>query len=328
METNYKITENISDSINIFLDHYNLKPIFLVDENTKFHCFPLLNSTEICIEIKSGEKNKSLDTVEFILNELLKVNANKSHCLICLGGGVICDIGGFVATIYKRGLKFAFVPTTLLAMVDASIGGKNGVNFNHLKNIIGTFNLPEIVFIYKDFLKTLPLKEVLNGKAEMLKIAIINNQVLFHQLESFDFFDAIENCIAEKNKIVSEDYSDRGKRQILNFGHTIGHAIEAYFLDIKNTEISHGKAITKGMLVETELAFKLGYLSENIYYSITASINKHLVSESIEIIMNEILPYLKNDKKNNNDKIVFSLPNELGSCLTGVELTESEILSF
>ena len=291
------------------------KVAILVDENTKRDCLnklPKIDSALI-IEIKSGEKYKNISTCNLIWEQLTINNFDRNALLINLGGGVIGDIGGFCAATYKRGLEFIHIPTTLLAMVDASVGGKLGIDFKGFKNQIGIFNNPNAVLIYPKFLETLAENELKSGFAEVVKHALILDNSLWLKLKNtpftdLDWEDIIDTSVQIKNKIVLADPFEKGERKKLNFGHTFGHAIESYYLE-KGTPISHGEAVFMGMILET----KISDLSET---------DKNEIKNYV--LSNFALPYtpkksslhkfLKNDKKNQNGKINFTLLNGIGNC--------------
>ena len=291
------------------------KVAILVDENTKRDCLFKLPQIEnaLIIEIKSGEEYKNISTCNFIWEQLTINNFDRNALLINLGGGVIGDIGGFCAATYKRGLEFIHIPTTLLAMVDASVGGKLGIDFKGFKNQIGLFNNPKAVLISSEFLETLAESELKSGFAEVVKHALISDNSLWLKLKNtpftdLDWEDIIDTSVQIKNKIVLADPFEKGERKKLNFGHTFGHAIESYYLE-KRTPISHGEAVFMGMILET----KISDLSET---------DKNEIKNYV--LSNFALPYtpkksslhkfLINDKKNQNGKINFTLLNGIGNC--------------
>lgn len=287
----------------------------LVDENTKRDCLSKLPQIEnaLIIEIKSGEEYKNISTCNFIWEQLTINNFDRNALLINLGGGVIGDMGGFCAATYKRGLEFIHIPTTLLAMVDASVGGKLGIDFKGFKNQIGLFNNPKAVLISSEFLETLAESELKSGFAEVVKHALISDNSLWLKLKNtpftdLDWEDIIDTSVQIKNKIVLADPFEKGERKKLNFGHTFGHAIESYYLE-KRTPISHGEAVFMGMILET----KISDLSET---------DKNEIKNYV--LSNFALPYtpkksslhkfLINDKKNQHGKINFTLLNGIGNC--------------
>ena len=287
----------------------------LVDENTKRDCLSKLPQIEnaLIIEIKSGEEYKNISTCSFIWEQLTINNFDRNSLLINLGGGVIGDMGGFCAATYKRGLEFIQIPTTLLAVADASVGGKLGIDFKGLKNQIGLFHNPKAVLISTEFLETLAESELKSGFAEVVKHALISDNSLWLKLKNtpftdLDWEDIIDTSVQIKNKIVLADPFEKGERKKLNFGHTFGHAIESYYLE-KRTPISHGEAVFMGMILET----KISDLSET---------DKNEIKNYV--LSNFALPYtpkksslhkfLINDKKNQNGKINFTLLNGIGNC--------------
>jgi len=291
------------------------KVAILVDENTKRDCLHKLPKIEnaLIIEIKSGEEFKDISTCNFIWEQLTINNFDRNSLLINLGGGVIGDMGGFCAATYKRGLEFIHIPTTLLAMVDASVGGKLGIDFKGFKNQIGLFNNPKSVLISPEFLETLAEKELKSGFAEVVKHALISDNSLWVKLKNIpftdlDWEDIIDTSVQIKNKIVLADPFEKGERKKLNFGHTFGHAIESYYLE-KGTPISHGEAVFMGMILETEIS-DLSETEKN-------EIKNYILS-------NFALPYtpkksnlhkfLINDKKNQDGKINFTLLSGIGNC--------------
>ena len=239
--------------------------VVLLDTNTQAHCWPLLNpffGKAKCIVVPHGEGNKSIDNAQYIWAQLLKLGINKHALLVNCGGGMITDLGGFAAALYKRGIGFVNIPTTVLAMVDAAIGGKTGVNFGSIKNSVGTYYLPKFTYVNPVFLKTIAQREALNGMAEMIKHGAIYNAQLFATLatcHNYMALDILQAAMQVKLDIVAHDYNEKGMRKLLNYGHTIGHAIEIY--SIENEAIMHGEAVALGMLIENEMAQEMGLLS-------------------------------------------------------------------
>ena len=307
------------------------KLFVLVDENTKKNCLSfflkqLENSFKInVLEIKSGEVNKNIETCEYLWNELSNQGADRKSALINLGGGVICDLGGFVASTFKRGISFYNVPTTLLSMVDASVGGKTGIDFGLLKNQIGVFNEPKMVLIFSKWLKTLDKRQILSGFAEMLKHGLILDKIYWDKLSSLKTVDInniekmIYNSVVLKNSIVLKDLKEKNIRKVLNFGHTLGHAVESSYL--KSTkELLHGEAIAIGMILESFLSYKVLRLSYDDLKNITKTIIyffKKIKIDNSQII--EIINLLKHDKKTLEGKINFVL-------LNGISNTEIDVL--
>jgi len=274
------------------------------------------------ISIEAKEQNKDIESVVFGWNFLLEQKFDRNSLLICWGGGTICDIGGLIAATFKRGIQLVNIPTTLLSMIDAAHGGKNGINLQHQKNIVGTFYLPEKVIVDIAFLKTLPKKELLNGFAELVKYALVGNKELWNNLKQLTKIDYkiinkqwIDDAIGFKMKIVEEDLHDKGARQILNFGHTVGHAIERLFAEKKRT-ISHGYAVAMGICYETFLSHKKGVLSLNDYEEIQQFILRFFKPLNFtESDITTITNYCFDDKKNKNGILRFIFLEKIGKTL-------------
>ena len=297
----------------------------LVDENTKKYCLPELKQNipnlnqSIIIEVKSGELVKNLETCKTIWTQLINHSANRNSLLLNLGGGVISDIGGFCASTFKRGINYINIPTTLLAQIDASFGGKTGIDFGVIKNQIGTFSNPAGVFVFPEFLKTLSKEHLKAGYAELLKHALIADEKHWFELKEkpFDQISEWESLIAHsigiKTKIITEDPLEKGNRKSLNFGHTIGHAIESFSLENDETPLLHGEAVAVGLICESYIAqqifgFSIKYLSE-----ITSYINSNFRHYEIDSsVYEKLISLMLHDKKNENDEINFTLISEPG----------------
>ncbi|MEE2700146.1 MAG: 3-dehydroquinate synthase [Bacteroidota bacterium] len=317
------IGEDALSKLNIL---YYSKIAILVDENTRRDCLNLIPEIDnsILIEIKSGEGNKNISTCNFIWNELTKHHFDRNSLLINLGGGVIGDMGGFCASTYKRGIDFIQIPTTLLAMADAAVGGKLGIDFKGLKNQIGVFNNPKSVLIDPVFLNTLPEKELKFGFAEVVKHALISDKDLWKTITSTSFEklnweEIIVKSVNIKNSIVLSDPLEKGERRKLNFGHTFGHAIESYYLK-KGEGILHGEAIFMGIILETELSPISKIEKDEIKNYILSNFSLPFTPKKAEL-----LPNLMNDKKNKEKKISFSLLNNIGDCSVDHLLSENEL---
>jgi 3-dehydroquinate synthase len=328
------ITNNSKDSLAGFLNQNNYSQVFvLVDESTKALCVPqlgnLLNNT-IEIEIKSGEVYKTLATCEVIWQAFTYLNTDRNGLLINLGGGVIGDMGGFCASTYKRGIDFINIPTTLLSQVDASIGGKLGIDFSGFKNQIGLFNLPKKVIIDPIYLKTLPQNQIRSGFAEMLKHGFIKDATHLNQLSSLDitacdWLPYIKKSIEVKNEIAASDPYEKDERKLLNFGHTIGHAVESYFIN-NNIPILHGEAVAIGIITETYLSLKLGSLKKDALEKSTQLIDSFFERINIpEKGIQEILDNLVQDKKNLNHTIQAVLLNHIGKAQHSIEISTEDV---
>ena len=285
----------------------------------------LLPEKEIVkIVIPSGEHSKSIENVMFIWNRLLESKAGRDTVLINLGGGTITDIGGFAAGCYKRGIDFVNVPTTLLAMIDASIGGKNGINFNNYKNQIGLFSEPQCIIINPCFLKTLNNRDILSGLAEMMKYAFIAD-ASFMDLTTDNYLDFIEKAAMTKEEIVGIDMKESGLRKILNFGHTIGHALESYYLEKEDT-LTHGEAVALGIYSALYLSKKYCGLDEQwlIFYEMWYKGNLGCLNLD-EFNVDSIFDFISHDKKNKKGKPRFVLISAPEKPMIDVEVNEVDI---
>ena len=292
----------------------------LTDENVNIHCLPVLLSKSeelknaFIIEIPPGEEEKNITISAKVISVLLENNADRKSLLINFGGGVIGDLGGFTASVYKRGICFINIPTTLLSMVDASVGGKNGINFLERKNIIGTFTNPEAVFIFPDFIKTLLPRETRSGYAEILKHILLSDEGRWKSIQNNvpAFLDEknrtelISHSVKFKAGITKDDFKEESKRMILNFGHTIGHAIESFSYQV-NEPLIHGEAIAAGMISELYLSKKLAGFPETEMLPVIRFIRSVFPDIHLNCNPEDLIPFLYADKKNSRDKIAFSL---------------------
>ena len=313
------------------------KVFVFADTNTAEHCLPvfrsLLNDLEDfdIIETDPGEENKNIDFCIGIWKTLLDFGADRKCLIINLGGGVITDMGGFVASTYKRGVDFINIPTTLLAQVDASVGGKTGIDIDNVKNMVGTFSLPQAVFIENIFLNTLDKRQMLSGFAEMIKHGLIADKSYYERLKLSDYQNVAPNeiyrSIQIKNEVVTEDPLEKGLRKILNFGHTIGHAIESYALSNSKKPLTHGEAIAIGMVCEAYLSAKNCSLEadelEDISNYILSVYPKYNIKEKS---FNTLLKLMQSDKKNEDGNIMFSLLDKIGHCTFNCHVTKEDIL--
>jgi 3-dehydroquinate synthase len=320
-------TRDISGTFSSYLDKDTRQAIIIADNTTKTACLPLLRHSFPVISFPPGELSKNLNNLQMVLDGLLVHKADKNTLIINLGGGVVTDMGGFAASIFKRGLDYINIPTTLLGMVDAAIGGKTGVDFHSYKNYLGTFYAPEAVLISEQFLDTLPKIELDNGWAEIVKTAVIADPELVQMIKSGKNFlgDIIASVSATKQRICDEDPFDGNVRQLLNFGHTIGHAYETCRID-NNDPVMHGMAVARGMLYETGLAARLGMLSVDDGEFISNLIREQTKSPDLtEAEFNSLLPFLQGDKKNSGTGITFSLPTGIGTGAYGVKVDMADL---
>ncbi|CAM3848279.1 MULTISPECIES: 3-dehydroquinate synthase [Flavobacterium] len=295
----------------------NYSKIFIIaDENTSSHCLPrflslLATDVEIeIIELEAGEENKNIETCLQVWHSLTELGGDRKSIILNLGGGVITDIGGFIACTFKRGIDFINIPTTLLSMVDASIGGKNGVDLGNLKNQIGIIREPKAVIIDTQYLETLEGNQMRSGFAEMLKHGLIYDRTYWNKLKDTtalnteDLDDLIYESVLIKNKIVSEDISENGIRKALNYGHTLGHAIESYYLESsEKTSLLHGEAIAIGMILEAFISKEKGLISNEEYQEI-----KYVISDIYDFV-----EFNETDIKNCIDLLIYDKKNEFGT---------------
>ena len=335
---NYPIYfNNIATELNKFIKEGKYSHFYiLTDEHTSEHCLPLLREAleqkdnYDLLEISAGEESKSIDFCIGIWKMLIDFDADRNSLLINLGGGVITDLGGFAASTYKRGIDFVHIPTTLLSQVDASVGGKTGIDIDNLKNIIGTFTQPKAVFIEHQFLNTLPARQVKSGLAEMLKHGLIADAAYWNKLKQSDIehpsAELVFDSIAIKNKVVIADPTERGLRKILNFGHTIGHAIESYSLDNDSDPLTHGEAIAAGMICEAYLSHQKAGLSlegmQEVINTLLGIYGKYDLKEST---FKQLTDIMRKDKKNVGGKINCSLLAQIGECRIDNVCTDEEL---
>jgi 3-dehydroquinate synthase len=324
----------IEANLTQFLTTNNYTKIFVIaDENTVKHCYPMiiesLGNHEI-VQIKSGEGNKNITTCSLIWERMTNANLDRHALVINLGGGVIGDMGGFCAATYKRGIDFIQIPTTLLAQVDASVGGKLGIDFQSFKNHIGVFKVPNSVLIDPIFLQTLPISELRSGFAEVIKHCLIADFKMWETIIKNDFnkqdiTSIIAHSVALKSKITEADPTEKGIRKILNFGHTLGHAIETFYLGSKN-HLLHGEAIAIGMICESYLSVKKQLLE----HEDLETIQKYITSNygSIKIFEDDfdgIINLSIHDKKNKGEKVLFTLLSEIGISVFDIEISKIEM---
>lgn len=328
--------DNFAHLVNLLEEKKYAKVFVLTDRNTGEHCLPVFTklmpadfSYDI-IEVDPGEENKNIDFCIGVWKMLLDFGAERNSLLINLGGGVVTDMGGFAASTYKRGIDFIQIPTSLLSQVDASVGGKTGIDLDSVKNIIGTFTQPQAVYIHTEFLKTLDRRQLISGFAEMIKHGFIFDADYFQDLKAFDFDNPdaglIHRSVEIKNAVVTEDPKENGLRKILNFGHTIGHAVETYSIEHDANPLLHGEAIAVGMICEAYLShvqngLDADQLDEIVQYIQSVFPTYKLKSESFD----GLLGIMKNDKKNVAGRIGFSLLQEIGKCSFNLYLEEDKI---
>jgi len=334
--SNILFTNNIKSALADFFSKKSFSKIcIIVDENSKKHCLSKVidkdnNNEFIIIEIESGEKNKILDSCVMVWKQLTKYEFDRNSLLINLGGGVICDMGGFIASTFKRGIKFINLPTTLLSQVDASIGGKIGIDFFEYKNHIGLFRNPYQIFISTSFLDTLNDREIKSGFAEIIKHSLIYDNKYFNKIIKFkwnqqNWNQHIKKSIKIKSNIVNEDPKESGIRKILNFGHTIGHGIESCFIN-SNNYLLHGEAIMIGMICESYISTNKTGLNKLSLKKISNYILDNYNFKKIQKLnITKIIKNITQDKKNKNENIRMSLLKSIGVSTYNITISKNEI---
>lgn len=317
------------------LDFAHAKKVIIVDENTHDNClealltqYTALKEAEVIL-LPPGEENKVMEICFQVWEALTEYKIGRRDLIINLGGGVITDLGGFIASIYKRGVQFINMPTSLLAMVDASSGGKTGIDLGPYKNQLGLFAYPICTIIDPGFLHTLPDNEKVWGKAEMLKHGLIANRTHWDALKEKDVHDIssddIAASVAIKNDIVLRDPKEENERKKLNFGHTIAHALEAYFID--KSPLPHGYAVGLGLLVESKISMDTELLSKEAYYEIEHFIlQQYDKIDNISSIGQTLLGYMQNDKKKEGEEYNFTLLSNIGEANINNAVEEAIIL--
>ena len=305
-------------------------PIIITDTNVQKHWGHYFPPGAV-ITIDTGEEIKSLATVGGIYEQLLELDADRGSFIVGIGGGIVCDITGFVASTFMRGVRFGFVSTTLLSQVDASVGGKNGVNFGGYKNIVGVFSQPEFVICDRNLLKTLPQREFQSGFAEIVKHGAIADDQLFAYLEQ-NWFRALEHdpevieklvydSVIIKSTIVNRDATEQGERRKLNFGHTLGHAIE------KTLQVPHGEAVSAGMVLASKLSEKKGYLQSEDSIRLSNLLENFRLPVELEFNRQQVFEAIGKDKKREGDSLKFVLLKKIGAAVVNeISIQELENL--
>lgn len=332
---NIVISEQPTQSLSQFLGSKRYSKIFvLTDEFTVKDCYPVLQSAlpaHTSCTIKSGEENKTLTTCSAIWQAMTDAQLDRHSVVIIIGGGVLGDMGGFCAATYKRGIDFILVPTTLLAQADASIGGKLGIDFNNFKNHIGVFQQPVFTILYTGFLKTLSERELRSGFAEVIKHAFISDKALWdvirtRKLSEQDWNTLLQHSAEFKYSVINQDPYEKGLRKILNAGHTIGHALETFFLSSGN-KIMHGEAVAAGLIAEAYIAVKKELLTKAELQHVAAYIISVFGKLTVdETSIPEIARLSLQDKKNKDNRILCVLPKGIGNATWDVTITLEEII--
>lgn len=303
----------------------------LVDVNTRVHCYERIRSQlppHQLIIVLPGEMHKNLDTCRQVWDKMTQAKLDRQSLFLALGGGMVGDLGGFCASTYKRGIDVVLMPTTLLSMADASIGGKTGIDLGPLKNHIGTFSQPVATWIATQFLDTLPAAELRSGFAEVVKHALIGNRALWNELRKKplagqDFSRLIKQSVDFKTAIVKKDPRESGLRKILNFGHTLGHALEGHFL-AKGRPVMHGDAIAAGMVMEGHIARQKKLITTAELEQVTAYLIR-IFGKMTPPEPGLLLPAIYQDKKNKGNKILMALPKGIGKAVIDISVSEEAV---
>lgn len=322
-ENNYKIDIDYKsdDKLKDFLRGRSESKFLIVTDENVFSLYKermknIMKGLDYYIyKITPGEESKSIENFVKINQFLVENNFNRGDAIIAFGGGVVGDLGGYVAASYLRGIDFVAVPTTLLSMIDSSVGGKNGINFMNLKNQIGSFYFPKYVHIDYSFLETLDERNINNGLAEIFKYSVLKDRELFDYLKSADELDyekIIYKSLNIKLDFVRDDERDKGKRQQLNLGHTIGHGIES----LSNYQLNHGESIGIGTIYMARAAYKLGLAEDDFYKDLIDAFKNHNLPIFYDFDSDEILEVLKHDKKIKNNKINIIIPTKIGEVVS------------
>lgn len=317
IDIDYKSDDKLKDFL---MGRSESKFLIITDENV-FSLYEdriksIMKDLEYFIfKITPGEESKSIENFVEINKFLVENNFNRGDAIIAFGGGVVGDLGGYVAASYLRGIDFLAVPTTLLSMIDSSVGGKNGINFMNLKNQVGSFYFPIYVHIDYSFLETLDERNINNGLAEIFKYSVLKDRELFDYLKTADDLDyemIIYKSLNIKLDFVRDDERDRGKRQKLNLGHTIGHGIES----LSNYQLNHGESIGIGTIYMARAAYKLGLAEDDFYKDLIEAFKNHNLPISYDFDTDEILEVLKHDKKIKNNRINIIIPTKIGEVMS------------
>lgn len=333
------ICESAGEQLDSYISKHEYSKIFiLMDENIMEHCWPILQheserikEAEILV-IEAGESSKDIEIAAQLWHTLGEYEADRSSLFINFGGGMISDLGGFIASTFKRGMDFVNIPTSLLSMVDASIGGKTAVNLGHFKNQVGLFSEPKSLFIQTSFLNSLDQRQILSGWAEMLKHGLITDKNHWEALisekelsvENIEHF--IESSILIKKEVVEQDFTEKNIRKTLNFGHTLGHALESYSLKNEENPLLHGEAVAIGMVLESYLSVKKGLLSQDEFEQIRKGISSYYKPYTItEDFVQQVETLLWQDKKKSGKQLNLTFVSSIGKSIINQESSLEDI---
>lgn len=329
-DSNILVGESIS---NVSSYMPNKKTAIITDTTIASLYGSLFPPAEVIITLEPGEEHKTMQSLDYIFETLVEHEFDRSSFILAIGGGIICDVAGFAASIFMRGIEFGFVSTTLLSQVDASVGGKNGVNFRGYKNMIGAFNLPSFVICDTEMLKTLSHEDILCGMGEVVKHGAIAYASLFEYIEKHAseielrnpevFTRFVYDSVVIKSNIVNKDAKEKGERRKLNFGHTFGHAFE------KIQKIPHGMAVSIGMVIAAKISAKRGLLPEADVTRLVSLLQALSMPTEISLSPEELFSALKRDKKREGESIHFVLLTSIGSCVVEkISLSELERIVY
>ncbi len=334
MPDNVTVTDHLAEALAALLQNHAFSQLgVVVDENTEQHCYPLVQPllpAHTVGRIRSGERHKNLTTCTQLWDWMTEARFDRQALVLNLGGGVIGDMGGFCAATYKRGIRFVNLPTTLLSQVDASVGGKLGIDFRGYKNHIGLFQDPLRVIIHPKFLATLPAAELRSGFAEVVKHGLIADADYWRSVKETplakqDWSAVIARSVQLKAEVVAQDFREGGVRKILNFGHTIGHAVESYYLET-DTPLLHGEAVVVGMIAETYLSQKYTELpADQATEVVDFLLNTYGYRPVPEAVIDPIVALARQDKKNTQSQIQCTLLEQIGAAAFDVPITAADI---
>ena len=337
-DTPITIGDDALEALQNFLSSRN-RLFFLADFRTLRKCLPLIESVlppekEVhTLVIQEGERFKNINTCLLLWKQLQQLEAKRNDLFINVGGGVVCDMGAFVASTFKRGMDFINVPTSLMAMCDAAIGGKSGIDLENIKNQVGLFTDPQSIYIYPGFLKSLDRRQLINGFAEIIKHALIADILLWKEISKLNdpadlTADIIFRSVKVKTDIVDGDFKENGQRKILNFGHTIGHALESYSMIHDQHPIMHGEAVALGMICEVYLSTQKNGLANSVMEEVFKYIFKYYSKYSFSVsAIPELIKLIRQDKKNSDGRMSLSLLSETGKCDYDVFCSEDDIVT-
>ena len=337
-DTPITIGDEALEALQDFLTSRN-RIFFLADFRTLRKCLPLVESLlppekEVhTLVIQEGERFKNINTCLLLWKQLQQLEAKRNDLFVNVGGGVVCDMGAFVASTFKRGMDFINVPTSLMAMCDAAIGGKSGIDLENIKNQVGLFTDPSAIYIYPGFLKSLDRRQLINGFAEIIKHALIADVSLWKDINKLAdpadlTTEILFRSVKVKTDVVTADFNEKGKRKILNFGHTIGHALESYSMKHDQHPIMHGEAVALGIICEVYISTQQNGLPNSVMEDVFKYIFKYYLKYTFSLsAIPELIQLIRQDKKNQDGRFSLSLLKEIGTCDYDVFCTESEIVT-